>query len=263
MKGVSQLSSKQLNRVLFGIGSAIAMIALWELAVRILRIPEYLLPAPTTIFSELMTRLPRVLENAWYTLTSIVIGFLLGAFFAVPLAVLIAFSRWFEVTVYPTIVFLQIIPKIAIAPLFIIWFGFGEAPKILLVFLLTFFPITVSLVSGLKSCDADLLELARSTGASATRIFFRVRFPSALPELMTGLKVSAALASTAAVVAEFVAADRGLGYLLLTYNGEMNTSMVFATVFVLGILGVGVYYTVEIIERIAIPWHVSARRQGG
>lgn len=254
-------ASGRATRALYGIGSAAVMVMIWEAAVRLFGVPSYLLPAPSEILSDLMARLPRVLEHSVYTLASIVIGFALGALFAVPLAVLITFSRWFEVAIYPTIVFLQIIPKIAIAPLFIIWFGFGATPKILLVFLLTFFPITVSLVAGLKSCDADLLELARSTGASTARIFLRVRFPSALPELMTGLKVSAALACTAAVVAEFVAADRGLGYLLLTYNGEMNTSMVFATVLVLGLMGVAVYYAVEMLERITIPWHVSARLQ--
>jgi len=244
-----------------GIVSACTVILIWEVSVRLFSVPSYLLPSPSQIGLALVENYDPILHHGSYTLISIISGFFLGVVLGVPLAILLTFSRLFEITAYPIIVFLQIIPKIAIAPIFIIWFGFGLFPKVLLVFLLTFFPITVSMVAGLRSCDADLLELARSTGASSARIFFFVRIPSALPDLMTGLKVAAALAATAAIVAEFVAADRGLGYLLLTYNGEMNTTMVFATVLALGILGLVVYYAVEVFERMTIPWHVSAREK--
>ncbi len=124
--------------------------------------------------------------------------------------------------------FLQIVPKIAIAPLFIIWFGFGFLPKLLLVFLLSFFPIVVSSIAGFKSLDPDVMDLARSTGAGRWRLFVKIRLPQALPDIFTGLKVGAALAATAAVVAEFVASNKGLGYLLLEYNGNLETGMVFA-----------------------------------
>ena len=135
--------------------------------------------------------------------------------------------------VYPLIVFLQIVPKIAIAPLFIIWFGFGFLPKLLLVFLLSFFPIVVSSIAGFKSLDPDVMDLARSTGAGSWRLFLKIRLPQALPDIFTGLKVGAALAATAAVVAEFVASNKGLGYLLLEYNGNLETGMVFAVIIVL------------------------------
>jgi NitT/TauT family transport system permease protein len=171
----------------------------------------------------------------------------------------IAGSRTFEASVYPIVIFLQILPKIAIAPLFIIWFGFGLAPKILLVFLLSFFPIVVAGVAGFKSVSPEILEFSRSTGVSWLGTFWKIRFPSAMPEIFTGLKVAAALASTAAVVAEFVAADRGLGYLLLVFNGEMLTPLVFADVLVLGVLGLVLYYAVEVAQRLIMPWHVSAR----
>jgi NitT/TauT family transport system permease protein len=172
----------------------------------------------------------------------------------------VARSAFIERAVYPVIVFLQIIPKIAIAPLFIIWFGFGFAPKLLLVFLLSFFPIVVSSLAGFKSADRDVMDFARTTGASDWRLFFRIQLPQALPHIFTGLKVGAALAATAAVVAEFVASDKGLGYLLLQYNGNIDTPMVFATIVLLSLLGLAVYYVVEIIERIAIPWHVSQQQ---
>ena len=157
------------------------------------------------------------------------------------------------------VIFLQILPKIAIAPLFIIWFGFGLAPKILLVFLLSFFPIVVAGVAGFKSVSPEILEFSRSTGVGALKTFWKIRFPSAMPEIFTGLKVAAALASTAAVVAEFVAADRGLGYLLLVFNGEMLTPLVFADMLVLGVLGLLLYYAVEVAQMLIMPWHVSAR----
>jgi NitT/TauT family transport system permease protein len=182
---------------------------------------------------------------------------------SIPMAIGIAYSRVVEKTIYPLIVFLQIVPKIAIAPLFIIWFGFGFTPKLLLVFLLSFFPIVVAAIAGFKSIDEETMELARSTGASEWMIFRKIRLPHAMPSIFTGLKVAAALSSTAAVVAEFVASDKGLGYLLLQYNGDLETPMVFATIIVLSVVGLIVYYLVELIEKLAIPWHVSQRGEGG
>ncbi|WP_367196748.1 ABC transporter permease [Amorphus sp. 3PC139-8] len=217
------------------------------------------MPPPLMIFSDLADNWQRVLQHSFYTAANIFIGFGLGIVFAIPLAMLVTFSRFFERTIYPAIVFFQIIPKIAIAPLFIIWFGFGLLPKVLIVFLLTFFPVVVSAVAGFKSADPDLIELARSSGAGSFRTFAKIRFPSALPEIFTGLKVAAAMACTAAIVAEFVTSDSGLGYLLLTYNGELRTSMVFAVIFVLGLIGVAVFYLVEVAEKLMIPWHVKSR----
>ena len=159
--------------------------------------------------------------------------------------------------------FLQIVPKIAVAPLFIIWFGFGLMPKVLLVFLLSFFPIVVAAMTAFRSIEPEVLELARSTGAGRLRTFRMVQLPHALPALFGGLKVAAALAATAAVVAEFVASDRGLGYLLMEYNGNLDTRMSFAAIFVLSAMGLALYGAVELAERFAIPWHVSRRRDAG
>jgi NitT/TauT family transport system permease protein len=170
--------------------------------------------------------------------------------------------RFVEESVYPLVVFLQIIPKIAIAPLFIIWFGFGFGPKLLIVFLLCFFPIVIASIAGFRSVRPEVLELARSTGASGWRMFRLIALPSALPQIFTGLKVAAALAATAAVVAEFVASDRGLGYLLLEFNGQTNTEMVFGLVVLLSAIGVALYFAVEAVERLVIPWHVSQREPG-
>jgi NitT/TauT family transport system permease protein len=237
----------------------VAAFGLWEAAVRFFNVAPYLLPPPSTVVAEFAARWPRVLDNAMITTQEILAGYLLAVVVSVPLALLITYSRTLESTLYPLIVFLQIVPKIAIAPLFIIWFGFGFTPKLLLVFLLSFFPIVVSSIAGFKSLDPDVMDLARSTGASEWLMLRKIRLPQALPSIFTGLKVGAALAATAAVVAEFVASNRGLGYLLLEYNGNLETAMVFAVVLVLSAIGLLVYYAVELLEKLAIPWHVSHR----
>jgi NitT/TauT family transport system permease protein len=235
----------------------------WELGVWLFDVKEYLLPPPSVVVSALARNAPRVLESALVTTREILAGYALAIIVSIPLALSIAYSKFMEETVYPLVVFLQIVPKIAIAPLFLIWFGFGFTPKLLLVFLLSFFPIVVSSIAGFKSVDPDIMDFARTTGAGSWRFFAKIRLPQALPGIFTGLKVGAALSATAAVVAEFVASDRGLGYLLLQYNGDLNTPMVFGIIIVLSAIGLAVYYAVEILERIVIPWHVSHQASAG
>ena len=244
-------------------GAILAFVLLfvaWEFAVRVTGVKEYLLPPPSKVWTEFLKRFDPVMASAWVTTREIIAGYLVAIVVSIPLALWIAYSRFMENTLYPVIVFLQIIPKIAVAPLFIIWFGFGFTPKLLVVFLLSFFPIVVSSIAGFKSVDADIMDFARTTGASQWKMFLRIRLPQALPQIFTGLKVGAALAATAAVVAEFVASDKGLGYLLLQYNGNLDTPMVFATIILLSLIGLAVYYVVELIERFTIPWHVSQHR---
>jgi NitT/TauT family transport system permease protein len=237
----------------------VAIFAVWEAAVLVLGVKPYILPKPSVVMTEMVARLPTVLDGALATLQPMLIGYVLAVAVGVLLALLVAFSQAFRDTLYPVIVFLQIVPKIAVAPLFLIWFGYGLLPKVLLVFLLSFFPIVVSAVSAFRSVDPDILDLARATGAGAGRIFWKVQLPHALPTLFTGFKVSAALSATGALVAEFVASDRGLGYLLVGYSNNMDTPMAFATILVISLMGLALYGAVEAIERIAIPWHVSRR----
>ncbi|GMU71874.1 MAG: hypothetical protein AMXMBFR42_13330 [Burkholderiales bacterium] len=200
-----------------------------------------------------------MLANTWATTQIIVVGYAIAVVVSIPLALLIAFSRFVQTTLYPLLVVFQIIPKIAVAPLFIVWFGFGFMPKVMLVFLLSFFPIVISAIAGFRSLDADVEDFARSTGAGAWRMFFKIRLPQSLPSIFTGLKVGAAMAATAAVVAEFVGSDSGLGYLILEYNGFIETAKVFAAIILLSLAGLAIYYLVEAVERLAIPWHVSQK----
>lgn len=241
----------------------VGMLVLWEAAVRLLGVKLYILPPPSIVAMTLWTKGGTIATAAWYTAQPMLIGFVLAVVIGVALALAFAVSRLFESVVYPQIVFLQIIPKIAVAPLFMIWFGYGLTSKVLVVFLLSFFPVVVSAVQAFRSVDPDILDLARVTGASAVRMFWRVQVPHALPTLFTGIKVAAALAATAAVVAEFVSSDRGLGYLLVDYTNRFETPGVFAAILVLSLMGLLLYGAVELIERVSIPWHVSRRLAEG
>jgi NitT/TauT family transport system permease protein len=242
------------------VGAAILLV--WEVAVRVLGIKEYLLPPPSRIWLEFNKRAGIVMSGAWVTTLEILGGYLLAVVVSIPFALAVTYSRFMRTAVYPVIVFLQIVPKIAVAPLFIIWFGFGYTPKLLIVFLLSFFPIVVSSIAGFKAVDPEIADFARTTGASGWKLFAKIRLPQALPDIFTGMKVGAALSATAAIVAEFVASDKGLGYLLLQYNGNLDTPMVFAVIFLLSFIGLAVYYAVELIERLTIPWHVSQHPSG-
>jgi NitT/TauT family transport system permease protein len=240
----------------------LGFVLLWEALVHFTGVKPYILPAPSEILAAMWDKAPRLAKAGAYTVQPMLLGFLAAVVLGVVIALGIAFSRRIEGIVYPLLVFFQIIPKIAVAPLFIIWFGFGLMPKVLLVFLLSFFPVVVSAITAFRSVDADIMDLARSTGAGRLRTFRKVQLPHALPTLFTGFKVAAALSSTAAVVAEFVASDQGLGFLLLEFNGALDTTMTFAAIIVLSVLGLALYGVVELIERLTIPWHVSHRQPG-
>ncbi|HEY0419722.1 MAG TPA: ABC transporter permease [Acetobacteraceae bacterium] len=255
-----------MTRLLFRIrplAGIVAFLVAWELLARLLRIPAYVLPAPTVILANVGTNWRSLVSAAAFTVQPMVLGFLVAVVLGVLIALAIAFSRPVQAVAYPLLVFLQIVPKIAVAPLFIIWFGFGMTPKVLLVFLLSFFPIVVAAITAFRSIEPEIIELVRSTGAGRLRTFRMVQLPHALPALFGGFKVAAALAATAAVVAEFVASDRGLGYLLMEYNGNLDTAGSFAAVFTLSALGLALYGIVEILEGLAVPWHVSRRRLSG
>jgi NitT/TauT family transport system permease protein len=239
----------------------VVLLLIWEVAARGLGMPAYLLPPPSRVYTAFSQRWAPVMSNAWVTTQVILIGYAISVVVSVPLALLFAFSRLLQNTVYPLIVLFQIVPKIALAPLFIIWFGLGMMPKLLMVFLLSFFPIIVSSISGFRSISPEIMDFTRSTGAGPWKVFRKVRLPAALPSIFIGLKVASVLAPTAAIVAEFVASDRGLGFLILQFNGDLDTAMTFATIIVLSAVGITLYYAVEMLERLLIPWHVSQDSQ--
>jgi NitT/TauT family transport system permease protein len=237
---------------------AIVFVA-WELTVRLFALPEYLLPGPEPVFVALAQNIRTLAAQSLWTGGTVLAGFVVAAAVAIPLAMLIVISPVLERLLYPPMVATQSIPKIALAPLFIVWFGFGVAPKVAVAFLIAFFPIVIDTIVGLRSIDPAMIQLARSMGAPPRRIFLKLRLPHALPMIFGGLKVASALAVVGALTGEFVGSDRGLGYLLVQASGNLNTALLFATLVILSAMAMAFFYLVEMLERIAIPWHASQR----
>ncbi|HLS46236.1 MAG TPA: ABC transporter permease [Ornithinicoccus sp.] len=235
------------------------VVALWWLIVRLELVPQYLVPAPEDVVATLWADRVLLLEHTWVTTQETLIGFVLAAVIGVVTAILLVYSPTAEKSLYPLILFAQVIPKIAIAPILVVWFGFGLTPKVILAVLIAFFPVVVSAVAGLRSVDPELLELSATMGASRWKTFVKIRFPSALPSLMSGLKVAVTLAVVGAVVGEFVGADRGLGYVLLLASGNLDAPLLFADLILMSAIGVVLFVLVEVLEAATIPWHASRR----
>ncbi|MGA7325685.1 MAG: ABC transporter permease [Rhodomicrobium sp.] len=240
--------------------SLLLIVVLWDLSIRLFKIPPYQIPAPLDVVKALQEGWRDLLSQAWPTTYATICGFILSAVFGIPTAMLIAGSKTFESYVYPLLVFSQSIPKIAIAPLLVVWFGFDIVPKIISAFLLGFFPVVVSSVQGFKSVDPDLIDLARAMEGSRAQIFRLVSLPHAMPAIFAGLKVSITLAVVGAVVGEFVGSNSGIGYVMQRSIGTFDLPVMFAALVILAMIGVVLFWVVDLLERIAIPWHASQRR---
>ena len=232
----------------------VGMVALWWGAVVLFRIPAYLLPGPGAVFSRIVTDSGLLWSHSQVTLIEILLGFGLTIVTAIPLGLLIALSALAKQVVYPPIMLMQLVPKIAVAPLFLVWLGFGLESKVLLTILMTFFPLLLASISGFMILDDRLLFLTKSMGASSWDTFRYLRFPAALPVIFSGIKTSATIAATAAIVAEFVGANKGLGYVLLRGTSTMDIELVFAVLVVLTIVGIAINYLVEFCEWAMTPW---------
>jgi NitT/TauT family transport system permease protein len=230
------------------------IVALWWLAVEGFKIPAYLLPGPGGVFARVVTDAGLLWAHSKITLTEILLGFALTIVTAIPLGLLIALSPLSRQLVYPPIMLMQLVPKIAVAPLFLVWLGFGMESKVLLTVLLTFFPLLLASISGFQILDDRLLYLTKSMGATGWQTFRYLRFPAALPVIFSGIKTSATIAATAAIVAEFVGANKGLGYVLLRGTSTMDIELVFAVLVVLTIIGIAINYFVEFCEWAMTPW---------
>jgi NitT/TauT family transport system permease protein len=237
----------------------VMLIVLWDVVIRVLKIQPYLVPPPLAVAKQLVADWPMLLRETMPTLYATLGGFVLSAVIGVPIAMWIAYSRLVESFVYPLLVFSQSVPKVAIAPLFVVWFGFGIVPKVIAAFLLGFFPVVVATVQGFKSVEGDVIDLARSMGANPLKIFLKFRLPHALPSIFSGLKVSVTLAVVGAVVGEFVGSNSGLGYVLQKANGSFDLPLMFAALVILSMIGVVLFLLLEIVERWLMPWHASQR----
>lgn len=240
-----------------------ATLALWELGVAILRPPAIILPPPSLIGLEFLSTPYVFLKHLGFTLAITCVGFALAVVLGVLLAVGIVYSPFLERTVYTLLVAINSIPKVALAPLFVIWLGTGIEPKIAVAVMLAIFPIVIDMVLGLRSVDPDMLNLARVHNASPRAVLFKIRFPCALPSLFAGMKVAISFALVGAIVGEFVAGSQGLGFQILVAQGQFDTTRVFVSLLLLGFVGTILFFVVDFAERLVLPWHVSHRGRAG
>jgi NitT/TauT family transport system permease protein len=232
------------TRTLGQVGVFVVFFALWELAVDLLHVKAVILPPPSVIFQSMYKHWYYLLQNSWPTLIAVAGGFAIAAVLGFSIAIGIAYSRWVSEMTYPFLIAAQVIPKVALAPLFIIWFGFGLAPKLVIAALIAFFPIVINTARGLISVEPELIQYMRSLGASWSEIF-------------ASFRISITLAVVGAVVGEFVASDSGLGYVISYANVSLDTDVMFAGIFVLSTLGMLLFLAVVLLEWFFISWQMA------
>lgn len=236
------------------------LIFIWHFTTRFFNVPTYILPNPVDVIEELIRKFPSLMYHGGITLSEILIGFFCGMSIAFLLSIGILYSRTVERVVYPFLIFLQVVPKIALAPLFLIWFGYGQMPKIAVSAIMCFFPIIVNTVRGLKSVDNELLDLTDSLNATKLQVFLKIRLPSSMPFVFAGLRIAITLSVIGAVVGEFIGADKGLGYLIMLSNVDLETTRMFATLLVLSCMGITLFLSVCGIERLFLAhWPAQAK----
>ncbi|MGZ5905278.1 MAG: ABC transporter permease [Reyranella sp.] len=234
-------------------------LALWEGLVRLFKVPVFILPAPSQV-------IVTIVEQWWYLLSQLAIttfaaglGLVMAVVFGLAAGAAITASRLVDRMLTPWLVIAHAVPKVVIAPLFLVWFGFGLQSEMFFVVAFTFFPVIVNTVTGLKSADPEQILMVRAMGATPTQVLRKIQFPSALPSICAGIKLAVTLAPVGAVIGEFVASNKGLGHLLIRAVGDMDTPLAFAAVTVFSIFGVLLWRLAEWGERRVLPWHPSQR----
>jgi NitT/TauT family transport system permease protein len=237
----------------------VVILGLWYLAIAIFDISSFLVPTPHEVAQEFVVNLDILLQNGWVTMVEALGGLGLSILIGVILAVLIAEIPPFSRGVMPWLVMSQAVPKVAIAPLFVIWFGFDLTPKIVVAFFIAFFPIVISTASGLRNVSPEEIDLFRTISRRRWPLYRHLKIPRALPQFFDGVKVGTTLALVGAVVGEFISAQAGLGYMVLIANRNLQTSLMFAIFAALSIIGIVLFYLVVLVERVAIPWYFASR----
>jgi NitT/TauT family transport system permease protein len=253
-----RMPSTSLHRVLKLTLTLVVLVASWEALCRLLQIPAFLIPAPSQVALRLYDKHELYFMHTWITIYETTAGFFLAVAFGIVSAAIIVVIPRLRDVVMPLLLVAQLVPKVAVAPLLLIWFGYGLFPKIIIAFLVAFFPIVVNGASGLASVQPELLDLGSSLQASRWQTFWKFRVPSALPEIFSGMKIAVTLAIIGAIIGEFVGGNRGLGYLIIVANQELDTALAFAAIFLLSVVGIVLYALIEMFERILIPWHAPS-----
>lgn len=246
-----------LLHIVYPLLGGLLIVAAWQAYVDLLGVSVIVLPSPIQVLAAAIRNWPLLLRETWPTFVESACGFGLAVLIGVPMAIAVVSSRVLNLTLYPIFVATQSIPKVAIAPIILVWFGFGLQSKLAIAFLVAFFPIVVDTATGLASTPHGLIELARSLRSSLWQTFWKVQFPSALPHMFSGAKVAVTLAVVGAVIGEFVGANSGLGNLLLSANSQLNSPLTWAALIWLSALGVMLFLAVVLIEKVAAPWGVS------
>ncbi len=248
---------RQARRIVLPLLTAAVIIGLWEVIVRVNDIPDVLLPAPSAVAVRLVETLPFLLGQSVPTTVETIVGFLISTVLGIGLAVIVCASRFAREAFYPNIVFFQLIPKIALAPLFIVWLGIGSELRVTFSVFISFFPVVVATLTGLTSVDRDLLRLCRAVGASGTKVYTRVRFPAAVSHIFAGLKIAITFAMIGVIVGEFITAQAGLGYMILFAASQADMTLIFASITLLCVIGLALYGLVVLAEVLAL------KRYGG
>lgn len=235
------------------------LLVLWQASIWLFEVRPFILPSPQSVLDALWQNPHFYLRNTWATLEVTLIGFVISVVLGVAIALLIIQSRTIEDSLLTVLVAMNSLPKVALAPLFVIWFGTGVESKIVVVVTIAIFPIVIDTVLGLKSVEPDALNMARAMRTSRLKTLWYIRLPNALPSLFAGMKVSISLALIGAIVAEFVAGNIGLGNAILTGQGIFNTAQVFACILLLALLGIVLFFLIGMAERRFVPWHASTR----
>lgn len=232
----------------------------WEYAIVFFKIPLYILTPPSLIVSKGWADIHRLIEYTYVTSLETLIGYCVAVVLALPMGLAIAFSSVLRRTIYPFLVCLEMVPKIAFAPLFISWLGFGLLPKVIIVFLVCFFPIVLNAILAFNSLSEELTRFSLSTGAGTLRTFLKIRLPAAMPQCFVGFKYAGLNATVGAAIAEFIGSDQGLGFYIQITTGNMRPELAFAGIFFLTAIGLILFGAITLAERLLIPWHISVRR---
>ncbi len=230
------------------------LLGMWEVAVRLLKIRSIVLPPPSEVISVMVERYDLLFTHLWPSLYMTILGFALSVVGGIFVAILITYSSIVRRGFYPIIVVSQVIPKVSIAPLFIVWFGTGLMSSLLLAFLISFFPMTINAALGFQSVDEEIDKMARAFMGSPAQIFWKIRLPSALPYIFGGMKISITLAIIGVIVSEFVASQEGVGYLIKLAGGLLDTPLMLAAITMLSVAGLLLYAIIAVIEKRAIYW---------
>lgn len=249
----------KITRILYPALGLIGLLALWQAYVTLFHVPTAVLPRPLAVWDALVANWSLIVAEGKVTAVESILGFLLAFALGVPLAVAIALSRVLNLVFYPLLIATQSLPKVALAPLLLVWLGTGIESKLAAAWLVAFFPIVVDTATGLRATPPELLDLAASVRANGWQTFWKIRFPAALPFVISGSKVAITLAVIGAVIGEFIGSNEGLGNLLLVANSQVNTPLAFAALFGLAGLGLVLYALVAGVEKALEPWFGEVR----